>query len=93
MVKENIREMTIPDVFVVLKEGMEFVERLPGLSGTKKKEMVVQSLNTLIDRNVFDESIKQTFKRMIAPTIDAICEVSKREWNINLKPSKLCCFA
>jgi hypothetical protein len=93
LIRENITEVSPLDLITLLKVGMEFAERMRKLNGQSKKTLVVYSMVTILDKTVEDESMKHILKMMLEPTIDALCEISKHKWNINLKPITACCFA
>jgi hypothetical protein len=92
LVRKNIGELNISDVFLLVKEGMECVERILALNGYQKKQLVIRTLEILIDKHIPDELLKGTFEHYLAPTVDAICDVSNHKWKINLKSVNSCCF-
>lgn len=93
VVAENMVELSIHDIFSLLKRGMELVEEMKAFTGVQKKQMVIEAIEKIINTKVVDNPImKHALLTLLEPSIDTIIEVSKQEWMINLKKStSRCC--
>ena len=93
VVAENMAELSIHDIFSLLKRGMELVEEMKAFTGVQKKQMVIEAIEKIINTKVVDNPImKHALLTLLEPSIDTIIEVSKQEWMINLKKStSRCC--
>jgi len=88
---QHMRELSIQDVFSLLKCGMQLVERIKGYTGVQKKEMVIFAMEKVIHRSVSDPTLTAALLALLEPSIDTIVEVSKQEWLINLQRGRLRC--
>ena len=92
---EHMRTLNVHDVFTLLKRAMELAEQVQNLTGLQKKMLVMEALQRIIEVRVVDNlPLRVALVSIIEPSIDAIVEVSKQQWLVNVRKGTMaCCLA
>ena len=92
--KKNIN---VSNILQVTRTGMELVSNITNLNGNKKKKLVIESVNLIIDELPVDENIQALISfvfNSIAPTIiDDLISASKGDFKFKKSKKVFCpCF-
>lgn len=90
-------KLNASNLTVILVNLMQIVETYPKLTGSQKKEVILASINMLIDDqndNVEDaETLKVLIKMTLPNLIDTLVSIDTKQLSIKLKKISSYCFS
>ena len=85
------KNVTVGSIALILTTAMSGAEHLTGLSGPQKKQLVIYTVNRLLEEVPIDATEKTTIQLLIPSVIDMVISATKHQLDLNSegKPSLL----
>src|SRR5947209_1992526 len=81
--------VSVDNITGIVLQGMVEVEKIPGLDGVHKKQLVISTINMILDEDVtLGTNEKQLIKTLVPSAVDVLCYVGNKGYR---KFQKACC--